>query len=38
MGWDPEQFVDDLLAVAELAGIKLQRDATQIEKLHRKPG
>ena len=33
MNWNPEQLLEDFLTVAELAGIKLQREAIRIETL-----
>jgi len=33
MRWDPEQLLDDFVTVAELAGIKLPREAIQVERL-----
>ena len=33
MNWNPEQLLEDFLTVAELAGIKLQREAVRIETL-----
>ena len=38
--WNPEQLLEDFLAVAKFAGIELQREAIQIETLpmpHRPP-